>query len=84
MVQDFVGGDAVDPCVESGFAAEGRHGSPYLDEYVLKEVVGIFVAAQKPADMPVEAFGIVSHYMVECLFISAAVVEFSYLTVFHF
>ena len=83
MVQDFVGGDAVDPCVESGFAAEGRQCSPYLDEYVLKEVVGIFVAAQKPADMSVESFRVCIHDAVESLFLPAAVVEFSYLTVFH-
>ncbi len=45
VVQDFVGRDPVEPGVEPRVASECGQGRPYLDEYVLQQVVRILVRA---------------------------------------
>lgn len=83
VVQDFVCGDPVQPCVEPGFLTECRQSGPDLDEYVLKEVVGVVMRTEETADMPVEPFGVCIHDAIESLLLPAAAVQFYDLVVRH-
>jgi hypothetical protein len=74
VVQDLVGGDPVYPCKKLRIPPEGRKRSPDLYEYVLEEVVGIFVAAKEAAHVPIDPLCIVLDYLIEGLLMSTVAV----------
>ena len=69
MVEGFVGRYALKPGEKLGLASERRQRMPDLYEYVLKEVVSVFVRAKELPDMMIEPFGIVVDYRSEGLLI---------------
>ena len=83
MVEHFVGGDPVKPCVQLCISSESGQCGPYLDENVLKKVVGVFVTVQETAHVPIEPFGIGLDYTVESLLLPSATVELYDVVVCH-
>ena len=82
-IERFVGGDAVQPGVELGIASESRQGVPHLDIYILDEIIGIFMGTDKGADMPVQAFAIGLHYLIESFLLTSRTIKLQNLLVSH-
>ena len=68
----FVGGDAVQPGIQTGFFAEIFETLPGFDEGILEEVVGFVVVDHHFSDMPIQPFLVGTHQQNEGLVARAA------------
>ena len=71
------GGDdnAGHPRFEAGITAEAAEEPPDLDEYVLREVVGVLVRIDEPADIAIYVAAVFVHQHTEASFLRLFVVE---------
>ena len=52
----------------TGIAPEGRQGLPGLEKGLLEQVVSIFMAVHKTADVPVQLLAVLAHKFAEYAF----------------
>jgi hypothetical protein len=75
VIENLVGGDSVQPCVKFRLTSERWHCGPYLDQYVLQEIVGVLMAAKKTAHVPIESFRVGINNAIESLLLPSGGVQ---------